>query len=512
MVGQSKTVETQPNGNDGKSESKAPSSGKGSSSMVRDSVIVNLEEVNPVNDAKDSVGALAMEGAVEGPDILGAMAPGPRSASVQGNFNDEDIQHLSLHLIPEEIEATNEYVARWEASKKDMAHIKAVNARKFLDYHLRPEWDENRFIPPAVDWDSSMSPINNGQRHQASQHQWMKDRADDLFQHPVQLDVKSEKFTSGQWIASGDFNFLAPPIPEPKMAGMIEKELLEIQQAEQTSFTASEAYCNKEYKRKEDRRLERENFAWATQNQKNNPRRPPPEWTPESNIYLRPAKNADTAQIAEIHNHYIRGSNTAVEIVQATPDTVRQRIASAEEEQLPFLVAVHKADRWRDLQTGKPVPIRGPKAKMVQAPECIVGFALAEDYCGRNTSLGNTVELSFFVHPHYTQMGICNTMLDRLLPGLDQSWEPHNGCEFVAEDTTLFEVGGTRETHRVVINVNYGSDEEDVLEWKSAWLTNRFGFEKCGILPGVGFKNKKRYSMAIFVKETWMMAGKSSKS
>ncbi|MCJ1355445.1 MAG: hypothetical protein MMC33_005437 [Icmadophila ericetorum] len=433
------------------------------------------------------------------------------SQSVEGTVNEDSHAIDSpVDLSQDEIEKFRDYHAEVESSKKAFEHIEVV-FRHSCKYSVAKyeKSGEHKFRPRRVDWDSSMSHVNNGARHLKFMDDWMEFSLKEAMGKTRRLIMESNKFTTGEWIATGEHHMLFPPIPEVDMAGTEDKDLMTIQQLEQTSEDCSVEFRKQVYDDKRQRRLERENLRWSLENRRKNPPAPLPEWVPSVNTYTRPSEPADAAQIAMIFNSYIKTSNTAVETEEVTQGDIRQRIDTATDERLPFVVAIGRGDCWRDINTGKPVPVRGNKSRMVQAPECVIGFAWAEDFAGRNTSLGNTAELFCYVHPNFAQMGVATTMIDRIMPGLDQTYEHHRGCEFVAEDTSLYEVGGVRDIHRVVIQIGYASTEEDILKWKSDWLAKRFGFVQTGTLPGVGFKNNKRYSLAHFVKETYIVGGKS---
>ena len=150
------------------------------------------------------------------------------------------------------------------------------------------------------------------------------------------------------------------------------------------------------------------------------------------NISIRPASaQLDAAAIAELYNHYIRGSIVTFEEQDVTGAQIQARINSVNDALLPWLVA--------------------------EQAEKVVGFAYANIFRERS-AYRFTVEATVYVDTDFSGNGIGSGLYRALLDQLQQS-----------------------EVHSVIGIIALPNEP-------SVRLHEKFGFTQVAHLPEVGYK------------------------
>lgn len=196
--------------------------------------------------------------------------------------------------------------------------------------------------------------------------------------------------------------------------------------------------------------------------------------SPKANIYLRPAELEDSRSILQIMNWYAHESTLSTDVRSLETGDVRQRIENCQENRMPFIVAVErKTGRARDNQ-----------------PENVVGYALAKDTVGIETSGRFVAELHVFVRDGSKRLGIGRCLMDKLLEVCDGTYNPEFGYFFNAafDDQPKFRPGGCRKFNRLLFAVGYEPDKRSELKWLMDWLLEKYGFEEQAVLKGARVK------------------------
>ena len=100
----------------------------------------------------------------------------------------------------------------------------------------------------------------------------------------------------------------------------------------------------------------------------------------------------------------------------------------------------------------------------------------------------STTEIELFTKHTHLRRGIARILLSKMLSVLDNSYIDYAACDFIAADPTSFGPGGLRIVGVIILNAPFAASDKDRIEWTNKWLTNEFGFEKVGVLEGVGRK------------------------
>ncbi|KAL8715477.1 MAG: hypothetical protein Q9220_000811 [cf. Caloplaca sp. 1 TL-2023] len=198
---------------------------------------------------------------------------------------------------------------------------------------------------------------------------------------------------------------------------------------------------------------------------------PPNPFKPKLNIFIRPARVRDLAQIRDIHNYYVRSSAVTAERIELTEIEWRSRHDDCDTEKYPFIVAVSRRH-----------------GRM----EKIVGFAYAEDFAGELTMWRYTCELRVYVDPLHLHQGVGKNLMDCILRGTNPNYRYKQAVEFVLDplETTRHEFGGERTVRNIVFPIPYGADEEPQAQWIGGWVERIFGFELQGVLKKIGCKER----------------------
>lgn len=336
--------------------------------------------------------------------------------------------------------------------------------------------------PIGDDW-TTRDKYDNSKERLAVIQTWQQDHAvDPEFQNAI-VDINDQQFTTGQGV-QGEDNSLARPIdhlptkprtdPLTQMKGSkTSQDILE--EAQEKLSRSSNMKDPNAHLTKTQRRELRQALLEAEENYV--PQRSP--YAPEANIYLRPAEKQDLRQITDIYDHYITDT-VYTPFITNEDGRWRGILADSKEDSLPFVVAIHMADKAprnnRDI------------SKMPKHLEHIVGFASAVDYGNRSNAYKYTVELEMWVRPEFQNKGIGRTMMDRVMGIMCPEYDTKEMVPFIAPGPIDYWIGGGRRMIKTVLFSLLTSQVEDEnLKWMSKWLI-REGFSQAGIVPGIAFK------------------------
>ncbi|KAK0912500.1 hypothetical protein LTR02_002884 [Friedmanniomyces endolithicus] len=217
---------------------------------------------------------------------------------------------------------------------------------------------------------------------------------------------------------------------------------------------------------------------------------------PALNLYLRSARPADMDQVRDIYNHYIAFTSCAPETQPLTTPDMQARLDSVLASGLPFLVACERGGKVPARRSRKKY---GGEEEDLILPDRVVGFALAQEF--GDDGLGGmyrfACEIRAFVKQEYYMKGVANCLLDKLLALLDPGYAEAGGFEVQGEELE----GGcvSRVVQSIIARVPYEKPER--LEWTGRWLSS-LGFEQVADLPGIGWKDGKSVSLAMFMRKT----------
>lgn len=151
-------------------------------------------------------------------------------------------------------------------------------------------------------------------------------------------------------------------------------------------------------------------------------------------MQVLPATPADAADLQLIYSHYVSHSTCTFETVPPTTAEMADRIDSARQDGLPFLIARHKDGG-------------------------IAGYAYASPYRSRRPAYSETVEDSVYVSSSSKGQGVGTFLLTALLDECNRA--------------------GKRQVIAII-----GGNEQDA----SIRLHERLGFQRRGVLEAVGHK------------------------
>ncbi|KAL8908289.1 MAG: hypothetical protein Q9207_000911 [Kuettlingeria erythrocarpa] len=339
-------------------------------------------------------------------------------------------------------------------------------------------WDGN-WAPAPVEWDLRDMFDYKKAQHRQSIKNFVLDRYK-AFKKGLcsALSLQDdETFTTGASLALG-YSHFGKPIDDIHHHHIRATDPFTLNKLHQTAKIAIENYCRvhktkiqeQEEKRKAKKLTKEERDKMEADFQEQERNMPPNPFTPVANIYIRPARLKDLAQIRAIHNHYTRTSAVTQERVELNDREIRSRFDDCAGEQYPFIVAISRHGRT------------------AEKDEIVVGFAFAEDFGGEGTMWRHTCEAQFYVHARYVRKGIGKNLLDTLFRGMTPYYHYHNGCRFIYTDEEFprHDGGGARIVGKVLIPFPYFAEEEEQHAWVGHWLAREFNFEHQGTLKGIG--------------------------
>ncbi|KAI4135881.1 MAG: hypothetical protein LQ347_000265 [Umbilicaria vellea] len=337
------------------------------------------------------------------------------------------------------------------------------------------DWAGN-WAPAPVEWDARPSFDNTDSRHMKAMEAWLDERAGAALKKTIKIDTSDPQYLDGGKPAGG-LEELDLPIEDEAFETLLPNDPFTHARIHQTANDSARAYQKKVYKEKKASKADRKAYIAATKLHYASYVPPPNPHVPKANIYIRPAGASDMRQVTEIYNHYVKNSVVASERMELTEAQWQARWRDSTGENFAFLVAV--------LKNGN----RGGRFRRDNA-ETIVGFAYAEDFSGSATMYRFTCELQFWVHPQHLRHGIGKTLVDRMLPALDNGYYCRHGTDFVADNPIEYEGGGLRTISRILISIPHDPTDAQDLTWLKKWLS-QWDFEQVGNMPGIGRKFDK---------------------
>ncbi|KAK0255862.1 hypothetical protein LTS09_009164 [Friedmanniomyces endolithicus] len=287
------------------------------------------------------------------------------------------------------------------------------------------------------------------------------------------------------------------PYTPPILAGVDPEETPDERLARESDYGADKHLDNKKRTESAKKAAKREQKAKKLAKvDSGNTTNPTKRIKPALNLYLRSARPADMDQVRDIFNHYIAFTSCAPETQPLTTPDMQTRLDSVLASGLPFLVACER---------GGKVPARrsrrkygGEKEDLI-LPDRVVGFATAQEF--GDDGLGGmyrfACETRVFVKQECYMKGVAKCLVDKLLALLDPGYAEAGGFEVQGEELE----GGSvsRVVQSIIARVPYEKPER--LEWTGRWLRS-LGFEQVADLPGIGWKDGKSVSLAMFMRKT----------
>lgn len=337
------------------------------------------------------------------------------------------------------------------------------------------DW-EGKWAPAPVEWDARPAFDNTDPRHMKAMEGWLDARADAALKEPIKIDTRDPKYLDGGKPAGG-LEKLDLPVVDEAIETLLPNDPFTHARIHQTANDSARAHHKKAYKEKKLSKEERKAYIAATKLHYASYVPPPNPHVPKANIYIRPAVASDMRQITEIYNHYVLNSVVASERNELTEAQWQVRWRDSTGENFAFLVAVLKSGN------------QGGRLRRDNA-ETIVGFAYAEDFSESGNMYRFTCELQFWVHPQHLRLGIGKTLVDRMLPALDNGYCCRQATDFVADNPIEYDGGGLRTIARILISIPYDHTDTKDLTWQKKWLS-QWEFEQVGNMPGIGRKFQK---------------------
>lgn len=182
----------------------------------------------------------------------------------------------------------------------------------------------------------------------------------------------------------------------------------------------------------------------------------PNPFAPAIEVYMRPATILDAAGIAEIYNYYVEKSNVPEDQAKISVDDAKAMVINAQNEQLPFIVAIRGKKPASHDKQGRPGVTN--KATM-PLYEAVVGFANAETFNygfsgARNGRSRATTNLQLYVHVDFRRKGIGRNLLDRLSHILNPGYGYENACPWSNPgNSKVNEAGGSGNWHQMLFQL-----------------------------------------------------------
>ncbi|KAA6412187.1 MAG: hypothetical protein FRX48_04339 [Lasallia pustulata] len=355
------------------------------------------------------------------------------------------------------------------------------------------DW-EGKWAPAPVEWDARPSFDNTDARHLRAIERWLDERAEAALNKPIQINIRDPDFLNGGKPAGG-LQTLNSPVEDEVSETLLPNDPFTHARIHQTAEGSALAYHKKVYKEKKHSKEDRKALKVATRLHYESYVPPPNPHVPKANIYIRPAVASDMRQITQLYNHYVQNSVVASERVELTEAQWRVRWQDCTGEHHAFLVAVLKSGN------------RSGRFRRDNS-ETVVGFAYAEDFSESGNMFRFTCELQFWVHHQHLRLGIGKTLVDRMIPALDNGYCSRQGTDFVADNPLAYDGGGLRTITRILISIPYDANDAKDFIWQKKWLT-QWGFEQVSNLPGIGRKLDKDINVAQLMKITSVLVPKA---
>ncbi|PYH95440.1 hypothetical protein BO71DRAFT_323179 [Aspergillus ellipticus CBS 707.79] len=313
---------------------------------------------------------------------------------------------------------------------------------------------------------------------------------DDTVRRSCYANMFHEAFFDGTGHPDGVRSFYVPQSPDIStvMDPADEEGLLH-------RHETAEGYCRNMaiHHRKEqekaavDNRRAREAYLGYLQESEKNPH------SPKAKVYFRPAEMRDVPQLIPILNWFAKNSTVSGDLTDVQPADVRERITTAKNAKLPFILAVERKDRRAATDDDK-------------APEKLFGYALVTDYMDPESSGKYTVQLEMFVIPEQQRLGIGRCLLDKVKEICDPSFTPRAGYFFniSREERHKYGLGGQRVLARLMVVLSFVPEDRPKYKWVKEWL-EKHGFELQGQLKGARVKDERFLDVNYLVRNSWFI-------
>lgn len=407
-------------------------------------------------------------------------------------------------------------------------------------------WDGDLTIPGQEMFESVCWSM--GHDVAANIDQWVDINVD--LEHKYSVDVKTDSFISGKCRPSGliENRLVEPPdvlyeslepdfdpidwnkIPTVRCKPSKHEPSSPFQARQSSGFCVdivrdpylkrvAMAEIEKEKKQKEKAKKAIRSVAKKKAKDPNRAVREDNPWVPIANIYIRPAREDDAAQICRIYNEWVDCSMTTRDAFRLDESFFEEIVAAQRNASLPFLVAAMKSSRniqdGHRLRIASNVRVRrgmnndGSKNDHIDRYEKVVGYTFAESMCEQKGEIfRGVVDTKVFVDTHYLNQGIGQTLLDRLLPLLDPWYQSRRGTDFEFDqhtDGAVYRYGTTTATslkiRQILIDVLFEADDSGEFEWKKAVLQQKFAFRQAALFVNLGERENKRVNVATFAHE-----------
>ncbi|RMX91705.1 hypothetical protein D0868_13837 [Hortaea werneckii] len=205
-------------------------------------------------------------------------------------------------------------------------------------------------------------------------------------------------------------------------------------------------------------------------------------------LFVRPARPADMTGIRDIYNHYIDNTCCAPETERITENDMLHRFQRITSSGLPFLVACKSGGIIKGVRRK-----RDPENELFLS-DVVLGFTYAEDYDQGQPMYRSTVDLHVFVDKQFLLQSTAKCLLDKMMGILDPTYIERGG--FGSRCDELEATDSLRKVKSIIARVPFDAPQR--LDWVAKWLVEWLGFEKKGVLEGVGVKNERSVSEALF--------------
>ncbi|KAI7090899.1 hypothetical protein KC356_g1221 [Hortaea werneckii] len=209
---------------------------------------------------------------------------------------------------------------------------------------------------------------------------------------------------------------------------------------------------------------------------------------PDLKLFVRPARPADMTAIRDIYNHYIDNTCCASETERITENDMLQRFQRITSSGLPFLVACKSGGIIKGVRRK-----RDPENELFLS-DVVLGFTYAEDHGQGQPMYRSTVDLHVFVDKQFLLQSIAKCLLDKMIGILDPAYIERGG--FGSRCDGLEATDSPRTVKTIIARVPFDAPQR--LEWVAKWLVDWLGFEQKGVLEGIGVKNGRSVSEALF--------------
>ncbi|RMY22362.1 hypothetical protein D0867_02764 [Hortaea werneckii] len=209
-------------------------------------------------------------------------------------------------------------------------------------------------------------------------------------------------------------------------------------------------------------------------------------------LFVRPARPADMTAIRDIYNHYIDNTCCAPETERITENDMLHRFQRITSSGLPFLVACKSGGIIKGARRK-----RDPENELFLS-DVVLGFTYAEDHGQGRPMYRSTVDLHAFVDKQFLLQSIAKCLLDKMMGILDPTYIERGG--FGSRCNELEATDSLRKVKSIIARVPFDAPQR--LDWVAKWLVEWLGFEKKGVLEGVGVKNERSVSEALFQRNS----------